>query len=395
MPRTPLYLLLILGALTAFGPMSIDMYLPSFTQIAAQLHCSMAAVQLTLAAFLVGLGIGQLLYGPLADRVGRKPPLYGGLLLYVAASIGCALATRIDVLIALRLLQGAGGCAGVVMARAMVRDLFDHQQAARMFSRLMLVMGVAPILAPLLGSYVLQVSSWRGIFWILAGFGLLCLSAARFGLTETLPPAARRQVSIASAMTDYLSLFRDRAFLAYAFAGGLAQAGMFAYIAGSPEVFMNVFHVSPSHFAWIFGGNALSLILASQLNARLLRRHTPEALLAQVNKLTAIAGIALLLAGLSGWGSMFGLWLPLLVYMASLGCVFPNSAAAALRHQGHRAGVAAALLGTLQYGTSTLAGIGVAALHDGSARPMCVVIAACGLLAWIYHGWMLRAQAAA
>jgi DHA1 family bicyclomycin/chloramphenicol resistance-like MFS transporter len=374
MTRQGRRLTLVLGALAAFGPMSIDMYLPSLPALAGALQTDPASAQMTLAAFFVGMALGQILYGPLADRFGRKPPLYVGIALYLVASVGCALAPDIRMLIAARFVQALGACSGMVIARAVVRDLFDTQDAARMFSVLMLVMGVAPILAPLAGAQLLVLVGWRSIFWALAAFGILCLIASITWLPET-RPASRAVLTTAGALREYSAVLTHRDFLAYALGGGLAFAGMFAYIVGSPFVFIDLYGVPPQHYGWLFGGNALGLIAASQINRRLL--HTwPAARVLQMAGVVHFA-FAVLLFGLvmsGAGGGLPAIVVPLFAFIATLGFIFPNSAALAMAPQGARAGSAAALLGTLQFGLATVASALVGALGDGTARPMAGVI---------------------
>ena len=372
-------LTLVLGALAAFAPMTTDMYLPSLPTLAREFEATGGAVQLTLAAFFIGLAAGQLLYGPLADRYGRKPPLYAGIVLFIAASALCALAPSLDALVALRFLQATGCCAGIVISRAVVRDLFEAHEAARMFSLIMLVMGVAPILAPLVGGYLLVLLGWQSIFWALALFGALCLVAAVAWLPETRAPHAA--VPLSRALPGYLLLLRDRRFLGFALAGGLAQGGMFAYISGSPQVFIDVYGVPAQHYGWLFGLNAFGLIAASQLNRRLLRRLGPRAVLDRVALVNAVLGAVLLLLAVTGVLGFAGILLPLFGYVATLGMIFPNSQALALAEHGVRAGTASALIGTLQFGVAGIASSLVGALYDGSALPMAAVIAVCGVLA--------------
>ena len=250
--------------------MSVDMYLPSLPTIAADFGVTPAATQWTLTSFFIGMAFGQAVYGPLADRYGRKPPLYGGLLVYIVASVGCALAANAPILIAARFVQAVGGCAGIVIARAVVRDRFDAHSSARIYSLLMLVMGLAPILAPLLGGWVLFFTHWRMIFLILALFGLGCLLAVWRYLPETRLSAAPLPSGIGPTLRVYTDLLRDRAFLGYVLSGGFAQAGMFAYITGSPHVFIELYGVSAQAYGWFFGLNALGLIASSQINRCLL-----------------------------------------------------------------------------------------------------------------------------
>lgn len=381
-------LTLILGALSAFSPMSIDMYLPSLPALQREFTASTAAVQMTLSAFFLGLALGQALYGPLADRHGRRPPLLAGIALYVAASAGCALASSVEALVALRFLQAMGGCAGVVIARAVVRDLFDPQAAARMLSLLMLVMGVAPILAPLAGGAILVWAGWRWIFAALALFGLACLMAAAAGLPET-RPAHTVRAGLRESLSIFAGLARDRRFLGPALTGGMAQAGMFAYISGSPFVFIQLYGVPEQHYGWLFGLNALGIIGGSQVNRWLLHRHPAGAILRTANGVTAACGLALLAAAWSGAGGLAVLLVPLFGFVASLGFTYANAAALAMAPFPDRAGSASALLGTVQFGIAAVAGSAVGHLHDGTALPMAAVIAACGLLALAARLWLM------
>ncbi len=348
----------------AFAPMSIDMYLPGLPAIAAEFGVKTAAAQYTLASFFVGLALGQAIHGPLADRYGRKPPLYAGLALYVVASIGCALAADIVTLTALRFVQAVGGCAGLVIARAVVRDRFDAHTSARVFSLLMLVMGLAPILAPLAGGWILTLAGWRAIFAVLALFGLACLIAVWRGLPETRPADTVASASIGAA---------------------LAHAGMFAYITGSPHVFIEVYGVAARNFGWLFGLNALGLIASSQINRRLLLRHSADAILRRANRSTVLLGLGLLAVATSGWGGLPMLLIPLFGYSVSLGFTAPNALANALARQGTRAGSASALIGALHFGIATISSTLVGLIGHGSALPMAMVIAGCGLLAYGAH----------
>ena len=241
---------LILSALVAFAPMSIDMYLPALPSLERYFATGTASVQHTLASFFLGLTVGQLLYGPIADRYGRKPPLYFGLALYVLVSAGCALVPSIGSLIVLRFLQALSGCVGMVVARAVVRDLYDHQESARVYSVLLMVMGIAPIVAPLAGGYLLAWLGWRSIFWVLALFGVACLIAVKAALPETIPRNMPR-VPLSAALTNYASLLADRRYLGYALSGGFGQAGMFAYISGSPFVLIDLYGVPAHYYGWL------------------------------------------------------------------------------------------------------------------------------------------------
>jgi DHA1 family bicyclomycin/chloramphenicol resistance-like MFS transporter len=376
-----LRLTLILGSLAAFGPLSIDMYLPSLPSLAQDFRADTAAAQLTLSIFFIGLAFGQMLYGPLADRYGRRLPLLAGCGLYAVASIACALATSIESLVAFRLAQALGGCAGMVLSRSVVRDLFDERESARMLSFLMLVMGVAPITAPLIGGQLLVLFGWRAIFLLLAGFGLLCLALVAFGLPESLPAQRRRSAGLAQALGVYGQLLADRRFLGYALAGGFVSAGMFAYISGSPFVVIQLYGVSPQQYGWIFGFNAFGLVLASQLNRWLLARQQGDAILLVTLTAAAAASTVLTLVAASGAGGLAGLLLPLFFCIASVGLVGPNTTAAAMAPYGRVAGSASALLGSLQFVVGAAAGMIVGTLYNGTALPMAGTIAVCCLAA--------------
>lgn len=370
-----------MGTIVAIGPMSIDMYLPALPAIQRHFGADTGSTQLTLALFFVGLAVGQMIYGPLSDRIGRRGPLLFGLLLYAVASIGCALAPSMEALIALRLLQALGGCAGMVIVRAMVRDRFEPQDMARILSALVLVMGVAPILAPLAGGQVFVWFGWQAIFLVLALFGVVCAALAWKHLPETL--AQPTAVSIGSALKGYARLLGHRRFMGYALSGGMAQSGMFAYISVSAFVFIDYYGLSPTQFGWLFGSNAAGLIAASQLNARLLRRMPAQQVLRAALATNAVAGGAMLAAALTGFGGIWGVLPPLFIAVASLGLTFPNSTAAAMAPFGDRAGMASALMGTLQFGLAALSGALAGHLHDGTAVTMAAVIACGGLAATI------------
>lgn len=380
-------LITVLGALTAFGPLSIDMYLPALPRIARDFAVPLSTVQLSLTSFFIGLAFGQVFYGPLADRFGRKLPLYIGLSIYTVASLVCAVSSNSDNLIAARFFQAIGSCSGMVASRAVVRDLFDEKDSAKVFSLLMLVMGAAPILAPLIGGYVSEAFGWRVLFVILAALSTMSLIAVRFLLPET--KKANPEAKLLKALSTYLSIAKDGRFVGYAVAGGAAQAGMFAYITGSPFVFINLFGIAPENYGWIFGSNALALIAASQLNVRLLKRSSPERILALAFPILALAGLGLLVSSVFDLGFV-PVVASLFIYVGFLGITFPNTTAAALVHEGRRAGSASALLGTIQFILAALASAAVSFFHDGTSVSMAIVIAGCGLLALIIDQTKLR-----
>lgn len=385
--------LALLGVLMAIGPLSIDMYLPGFPAMAAEFAGTPGRPEYTLASFFVGMACGQLFYGPLSDRYGRKPPLYVGLAFYTLASVGGALAGSLDQLTAWRLLQGLGGCAGMVITRAVVRDRCGLRDSARAFSLLMLVMGVAPIIAPMLGGWVVAELGWRAIFWLLAGFGASCMVAMRLGLAESHDTRHAQPLSWRRIGDDFRALLGERAFMGYALSGGLAMAGFFAYIAGSPHVLIELHGLSAQQYGWLFGGNALAFIVASQVNARIVRTVEPTRVLRRA--LHGLAAVALWLGTVPLFGepSLAALLVPLLIAITSLGLIVPNATAAALATHGQRAGTASALLGALQFGLATLAGTVMGLAHGASAAPLAWIMAGCALAAWaVHHGLVQPGQ---
>ncbi|WP_372821993.1 multidrug effflux MFS transporter [Pseudomonas parafulva] len=374
-----LRILLILGALSAFAPLAIDFYLPAFPAMAQAFGTDEQHVQTTLAAYFLGLSLGQLAYGPIADRFGRRKPLLFGISLFTLASLACAYAPDLDTLVVARFIQALGGCAGMVLSRAIVVDKCDAVGAAKAFSQLMLVMGLAPILAPMLGGVLINVSGWQSIFLVLSLFSAACLLAVSLGLPESLPAHVPRQ-PLSGALRQYLRLLGDRVFLGHALTGGIAIAGMFAYIAGSPFVFIKLYGVPAEHYGWLFGTNAAGFILCAQVNARLLAKRGPAFLLARAVWLYLAAGLVLLGVALLRPTQLWPLLVPLFVCIASLGCIIPNASACAMSGQGARAGSASALMGSLQFSVAAGAAALVGVLHDGSAVPMALVISLCGVL---------------
>jgi len=375
-----LRIILILGALSAFGPLAIDFYLPGFPAIALAFGTDERHVQLTLASYFLGLSIGQLVYGPVADRFGRRKPLLVGVGLFTLASLGCAFAPTLDWLIAARFIQALGGCAGMVLSRAIVSDKCNAVESAKVFSQLMLVMGLAPILAPMLGGLLVNLYGWQSIFLVLTVFSAASSLAVALGLPESMPDAHPRH-PLAGALGQYRRLFADPIFLGHALTGGIAIAGMFAYIAGSPFVFIKLYGVPPEHYGWLFGSNAAGFILVAQINARVLSKRGPAFLLSRA--VWVYLAAALVLLGISGLHTqaLWPLLIPLFICIASLGCIIPNASACAMNGQWARAGSASALLGCLQFSVAAGAAALVGVLHDGSAMPMSMVISLCGILA--------------
>ena len=347
-------LVLILGALIALGPMTIDMYLPALPEITTDLLTTEATVQLTLTGTLLGLAVAQLVVGPLADAFGRRRPLLVGTGVHVAASVLCAVAPNIAVLGGLRVLQGAGAAAGMVVALAIVRDLYTGRAAALLLSRLILVMGAAPIVAPTLGGALLGFTSWRGVFVALALYGLVLLPIAALLLPETLPHHRRRAARIGPTLRTYRELLSDRVFVGLVLTAGLVMSGMFAYIAGSSFVFQEQFGLDEQSFGLLFGVGAIFLIGATQVNAYLLRWFEPHQLLLAAVLAGTAAGLLLLAASLTGFGGLAGVLVPLWAALFTVGLALPNTPALALSSHGEAAGTAAALLGAIQFGTGAV-----------------------------------------
>ncbi|WP_328822484.1 multidrug effflux MFS transporter [Micromonospora rubida] len=381
-PRTPgdlmsrrqrLRLVLVLGSLIAVGPLTIDMYLPALPALVADFDTTSAAVQMTLTGTLAGLALGQLVIGPLSDAVGRRKPLIAGIALHVVASLLCVVAPNIAVLGALRVVQGLGVAAASVVAMAVVRDLFDGTEFARLLSRLLLVMGAAPILAPTLGSGLLRWTDWRGVFVALAAFGVLLVVVAALGLRETLPAERRRRGGVRATARVYGSLLRDRTFVGLVLVAGLAMAALFAYVAGSSFVFQEQYGLNEQQFGLAFGAGAVGLIAATQGNVRLLRHYSPQRILVAALAVGTVAGLALLAFAATGIGGLPSLLASLWVVLAAAGLAMPNAPALALSRHGEAAGTASALLGAVQFGVGALAAPLVGALGTGAVAMAAVV----------------------
>lgn len=389
-----LRLVLILGAISAFAPLSIDMYLPAFAAITREFGASVDSVQLTLSAFFIGLAVGQVFYGPLSDHFGRKPPLAFGLVLYTLASIGCGLARSIDMLIAMRTLQALGGCAGFIIALAMVRDLFEPREGARVLSRLVLVFGVAPIIAPTIGAWIVQFSDWRAIFWIHAAFGIACLGAAMLLLpetrsrSETRPPLALKRV-----VRDYTTLLTERRFLGYTAAVSFAHGSILAYVTAAPFVLMQLYGVTTTQFGLLFAVNAMALILSAQWNAHLLKTHASDSLLRRAGMLSPILGAVLIAVTATQTGGVPAIMLALFLYMATMSVIRPNATACALADHADRAGAAGSLIGCIQFLLATLAGPIMSLMHDGTGKPMAITMTIYALAGLVLHRWLTRRPA--
>ena len=383
--RPPAYMVVVLGLLTMFGPLSLDLYLPALPQLADDLATSASAAQLSITACLVGLALGQLVAGPLSDRLGRRRPLIVGLLAYHLASIACALAPSVEVLVALRLIQGLAGAAGIVISRAIARDLYSGRALMIFFSRLLLIAGLAPVIAPILGGQLSRIMDWRGIFLVLAGFGAVLLLAGWFGIRETLPPQRRVVGGFGRTLHDYNTLVHDRFFVGCALSSGLAGASMFAYIAGSTFVLQRIYGMSPQGFSLIFGCISLGLVAAAQGGARLALVWPLTRVLALGLAINLTGATALLITVISGLplAALIG---ALVVMVCAVGVIFPTANALAMADYPDLAGTASSLQGLSQFVFGAIAAplVGIAGEH--TAVPLGIVttsVSVCAMASFV------------
>ncbi|GLY66011.1 multidrug effflux MFS transporter [Amycolatopsis taiwanensis] len=381
--------LLILGGLSALAPFSIDMYLPALPRMSSDLQASDAALQFTLSAFIIGLAAGQLVAGPLSDSFGRRKPLLAGLVLYSLAVALCAMSPSIGVLIAARMLQAFGAAAGIVIARAVVRDLFSGRQMTKFFSTLLLVSGIGPVLAPVLGGQLLRLTSWRGVFVVQALFGVLLLIAVLSMLPESLSADRHRPARLGATLRTYGRLLADRGFLGYALAGGLMFAGLFAYVSASSFVLQGFYGLNPQQYSLVFGANGVGIVLAGQLNGLLVNRFPERRLLAAGLAIGTVGGVGVLVAGVLSL-PLAALLVPLFCQVSMIGLVMPNATSLALAGQPDHAGAASALMGVAQFTIGALATplVGI----DGV--PMGAVMAGFALTALIVFVTVARARRA-
>jgi DHA1 family bicyclomycin/chloramphenicol resistance-like MFS transporter len=368
--RTPWALVGLLGSLTAFGALSTDMYLPGLPAIGVAFHAPPGAAQASLSSFFLGLAIGQFFYGSASDRWGRRGPLLFGIVLYTAASVACALAPSLPLLIGARFLQALGACAGQVIARAIVRDKFEHRAGARILSQLMLVMGVAPILAPLAGGALLAAASWRWIFWVMVAFGVISGVWVVIQLDESRSAETAAKARTEHPLRAYLALMRHKILVGYVLAGAFNGAALFAYIAASPGLLITSYHIAPQAFGLVFGVNAVGLIAMSQVNAHLLRWRSPEYILTRARPVSILFAAALALDAYTGLGGMWGVLVPLFGVLASFGLIGANTQAAGLNADPTRAGSISALMGGATFAAGSLISALTAIFADGTARPM-------------------------
>jgi len=379
--RTYVTHVLVLGLLTAIGPFSIDMYLPGFEDIAASLHTTTAMVKLSLSSYFIGISLGQLLYGPLLDRYGRKKPLYAGLALYIVATFVCMQARDIHTLIALRFIQALGSCAAQVAAMAMVRDIFGAEGSAKVLSLLLLVIGASPMIAPTAGGYIVTIWNWRIIFLVLLIVSVVITLLTIFLLPESYPPDKHFSLKPLPIIRNFLGVMRVRQFVVYVFIEAFAFAGLFAYVSGSPAVFMGYFHLDKRTYGWVFAFLSVAFIVLGQLNTLLLRKYKSEQIV-KVALMGQLVVAALFLAvTLAGWLGLGYTILFLFLFLMFLGFTYPNAAALSLAPFSRNAGTASALLGFFQLGVGALASVAVSVFSNGTALPMVAVIATSSVLA--------------
>lgn len=376
-------LIVILGLLTAIGPFSIDMYLPAFPDIAKGLNTPVSKVMLSLSSFFIGISIGQLLYGPLLERYGRKKPLYFGLILYAFSSLACATTNTVEALIAFRFFQALGGCVGMVAARAMVRDLFSVDKNAKVFSTLMLVVAISPIIAPTMGGYVTAYWGWREIFVVLIAVIVIIIAGVFFYLPESKQPDPTFSLKPKAILSNFGGIVKHPQFAIYTFTSAIAYAGLYAYISGSPYVFMVLFKVSEQHYGWIFAIIAGGLISASQYNNFLLKKYSSEQIIKWSLYTQSTIGIILVSSTIFGFGELYSTIALIFLFLCCQGLIFPNASALSMAPFGHNAGSASALMGFIQMSVGAFFSAMVSVLQNGNALSMTGIMAFCSLTASI------------
>lgn len=376
-------LILILGSLTALGPFSIDMYLPGFSGIAKDLNTTVAKVSMSLSSYFIGISAGQLLYGPLLDRFGRKKPLFIGLLVYILASLGCVYVADIDSFILLRFVQAVGSCAATVASVAMVRDLFPVKDIPKVFSLLMLVLGLSPMLAPTIGGYVTEDYGWHTVFFILMCMGIAILISAQVGLPNSYKPDTSISLKPKPIISNFLKVLKEPQFFTYAFTGSISFSGLFTYVAASPIIFMDIYHVDAKTYGWIFAFMSVSFIGSSQLNSVLLKKFSSEQMIfgALITQ-SVIASVFLILAV----NNLLGLYETIAMLFLFLGCLGisnPNTAGLTMAPFAKNAGSASALMGAIQLGLGALASFAVGVFVKDSVAPMVVIMTSTTIIAFI------------
>lgn len=377
-----LKIILTLGALTALGPFSIDMYLPGFPIIARELDTTTAKVGFSLSSFFIGISAGQLLYGPLMDRFGRKPPLLAGLTLYILSSVACALATSIEVLIVFRFVQALGACAASVGAMAMVRDIFPVEENAKVFALLILILGISPLIAPTVGGYVTDAIGWQSVFIILACIALLVAVASKFLLPSVYKADPAFSLRPKPILQNFAEVFKNAQFITYALTGAVAFSGLFVYVSGSPQIFMEIFHLDPKTFGWIFAGLSVGLIGASQVNTFLLKKFSSQSIVFTALTCQAIMSFIFLIASLNHWTELYSTIVFIFLYLVSLGLISPNASALSLAPFTRNAGSASSVMGALQMAIGAAAATGMSFFHAQTTTPMVLVMSIAASLAF-------------
>ncbi|MEO8404456.1 MAG: multidrug effflux MFS transporter [Chitinophagaceae bacterium] len=365
-----LFIILLLGSLTTVTPFSIDMYLPAFSQIAKDFHTSTAKVSLSITSYFIGIAIGQLLYGPLLDKFGRKKPLYVGLIIYIAASIGCLQSQSVEVLIAFRFVQALGGCVAMVDAMTMVRDFFPVEESAKIFSLLMLILGLSPLLAPTAGGFIITSLGWHAVFIVLSVIVLIILLLAFFFLPEKHKPDPTVSLRFKPMITTFLEILKTRVFYTYTLAGALSFASLFLYVAGSPVIFLEIFHVKPTVYGGIFAFLSVGFIGSNQLNILLLRKYKSERIFQTALICQFIIAIIFFIGTVKGWYGLGGTIAVLFVLLSCLGFTYPNASAVALTPITKNMGSASALLGFLQIGIAGAASASIGLFNSKSSAPV-------------------------
>lgn len=376
-------LILILGSLTALGPFSIDMYLPGFSDIAKDLNTTVAKVSMSLSSYFIGISAGQLLYGPLLDRFGRKKPLFVGLMVYILASLGCAYVTDIDSFILLRFIQAIGSCAATVASVAMVRDLFPVKDIPKVFSLLMLVLGLSPMLAPTIGGYVTEDYGWHTVFFILMFMGIAILLASQIGLPNSYKPDTTISLKPKPIISNFLKVLKEPQFYTYAFTGAIAFSGLFTYVAASPIIFMDIYHVDAKTYGWIFAFMSVSFIGSSQLNSVLLKKFSSEQMIFGALILQSVVSIVFLVLSLNNLLGLYETIAMLFVFLGCLGISNPNTAGLTMAPFAKNAGSASALMGAIQLGLGSIASFAVGIFVKDSVAPMVLIMTITTFVAFI------------
>lgn len=376
-------LILILGSLTALGPFSIDMYLPGFSGIAKDLHTTVAKVSMSLSSYFIGISAGQLLYGPLLDRFGRKKPLFIGLMIYILASLGCVYVRDIDSFIFLRFIQAVGSCAATVASVAMVRDLFPVKDIPKVFSLLMLVLGLSPMLAPTIGGYVTEDYGWHIVFLILMFMGIAILIASQIGLPNSYKPDSSISLKPRPIISNFIKVLKEPQFYTYAFTGSIAFSGLFTYVAASPIIFMDIYHVDAKTYGWIFAFMSVSFIGSSQLNSLLLKKFSSEQMIFAALIAQSVITILFLILSLNNLLGLYETIGMLFLFLACLGISNPNTAGLTMAPFAKNAGSASALMGAIQLGLGALASFAVGVFVKDSVAPMVLIMTVTTIIAFI------------